>query len=102
VYHNAALLGGAGIFSYFGTIGLFDNTTVHDNAASSAGGGIYQDGGALTLKSFSSITHNTATFNGGGLYASNSPTVTLWGAKAIRLNTPDNCFPVGAFPPCAG
>jgi fibronectin-binding autotransporter adhesin len=101
VHHNGAVFGG-GIYSSSGTVNLFDNTTLHDNLASVFGGGIYQDGGTLTLQNFSVVTRNSATGDGGGIYGANSPTVALWGVNAVTSNTPNNCFPVGAFPPCAG
>jgi hypothetical protein len=104
ITHNTSL-DGAAVYNADGYVELDNISSLNHNIAARYGAGIFDTtAGTITANDTSSIDHNTAGSQGGGIYAATTPSanIVLWGANAVRFNTPNNCYPVGSFPPCVG
>jgi predicted outer membrane repeat protein len=104
IYHNTST-DGAAVYNAAGYVELDNISSLNHNTAARYGGGIFDTpAGTITANDTSSIDHNTAGSQGGGIYAPTTPpaNIVLWGANAVTFNTPNNCYPVGSFPPCLG
>jgi hypothetical protein len=102
ITHNTST-DGAAVYNADGYVELDNISSLNHNAAARYGAGIFDTpAGTITANDTSSIDHNAAGSQGGGIYAATTPpaNIVLWGANAVTFNTPNNCYPVGSFPPC--
>ncbi len=91
---NAA--GGGGLFTETGATSNVVGSTLDHNTTTGSGGGIANLG--TTLVDHTLIERNAATTSGGGIFKlAGTVTVTT---STVRLNTPNNCFPLNTIPGC--
>lgn len=93
----SAATGGGGINTALAATSRVIQSTLDHNTTTGTGGGIRNLG--TTLVDHTLIERNTATVNGGGIFNLAPGTVTVI-VSIIRLNTPNNCFPLNTIAGC--
>lgn len=96
---TSATLGGGGLATLPGATSHVIQSTLDRNTATNSGGGIH-NAGTTTLTN-TLVERNTATVSGGGIFNVLPGTVSLH-HSIVRLNTPNNCFPLGSILGCVG
>lgn len=94
---NSAV-GGGGLATQPDATSTIVQSTFDHNISSFEGGAIFNAGTTSLLRTL--VERNSATTNGGGIF-NNGDTVTL-SASIVRVNTPNNCFPLNTIPGCVG
>ncbi|MDN3358095.1 hypothetical protein [Actinomadura sp. DC4] len=95
--NNAGGAGGGGLNTSAGATSRLIQSTFHHNTTTGSGGAVRNLG--LTLVDHTLVERNTASVSGGGIFNQPPGAVTVR-VSAIRLNTPNNCFPLNAIPGC--
>lgn len=79
---------GGGIYAFYSTVAVTNNTRIESNTGGTNGGGIYATGGTVDINTDAVITKNNAT-SGGGIYASEGANINVGndgGSSANILN----------------
>ncbi len=92
-------LGGGGLATLANATSSVVQSTLDHNTTTGNGGGIYNAGTTPLLNTL--VERNTAAVNGGGIFNVPPGSVSL-SNSIVRLNTPNNCFPLGSIGGCVG